>query len=574
MRKLVPVAAVALLAALAWFFMGRDSGTNGADPLDFVPADTPFVFANIEPLPTAVTERYLALSAGSIPQYRSMLARGAGALEEKGDAESLRAAQWMRAMEIELTRHPDPKSLMAAFGMSLQGKAAIYGIGLAPVVRVSLADPAQFVASIERVETAANDKLPRFEREGVSAGWKLEIPDAPIGAVAAIVGNHLVFTFVPSGESVAIDELLGLSRPKTSLAKSGALAKLNREAGFTPYGSGYIDTARLLEQFRQPATALERAFLDAMEMEKPRIPAECNDDVKAIVANFPRAIAGYTKLDVVNASSVARIETSSAIAADLKTLLAPMPGLAVADKSMASFGFSIRPGAIPTWANKIADATAKNPWTCPALVELNDGTRKLREAANNPAFYAAAPMAYSLHFVLSRLELPFGNPDDKPKFAGKILIGSDNPAGLVSMARNFLPQIASLQLAAGAPPQPVPAELVKEFSDEPVFAAQTATALGISIGEGEEADLPAFLQTDAAAPQPVLNVGYRGEFFASFGAFLRAEADKIEPSAERDEMMAVADALEQAYRQVDRVGFSIGFSDKGIELQQEMKLAR
>lgn len=574
MRKISLVLVLAALAALAWFFFNRGGGSSsGNDPLDFVPADTPYVFANFEPLPTDITERYLALSSSAMPQWRAQLARVTALLESEDDADAKRALSWLRAVETELASHADVKSLAEAFGMGMQAKVAIYGIGLAPVFRVSLADPSHLTALVERLETSAGEKLPRFTHEGVAAGWKLELPDAPIVGVAAIVEGHLVATLLPKGESDAAAELLGLTRPKKSLVQSGDLARLNREMAFLPFGSGYIDTARVLALFQTPATPLERAFLSAMEAEKPAIPAECADDIKAIVASFPRAILGYTEMNRDGLSALARIETSAAIAEDLKTLLAPTPGLANAKNALMSFSFSLRPGALPALGNRIADNTAKNPWTCPALASLNEAAQKLRESANNPVIYAAAPMAYSLHVAVNRLVF---NPDDEEHpvdVAGKLLIGSDNPAGLVAMSKSFVPQLAELNLTPGALPQAVPTELTAAFSPEPVFAAQTATALGFSLGKGEETDLTDFLLTDAQGPQPLLHVSYRGELMASVAVMLRQVAEKMEAGPERDEMLAAVQSMEQGYADhIEHAGMSVEFSGKGIELRQEMVL--
>lgn len=575
MRKTVVALALLALIALAWFLLNRSG--SGNDPLDFVPADTPYVFANLEPLPADVTTRYLALSDSTIPQWRAQLARGLKALEEEQEAlvdpDRKRILAWLRAVDTELAAHADMESLVEALGTGMKAKMAIYGIGAAPVIRLTLADPARLVSLVERLESTAGEKLPRFEHAGVATGWKLELPDAPIIGVFAIIDGHLVTTMIPKGEPEAIDELLGIVRPKRSLARSGDLARLNREAGFLPYGSGYVDTARVLALFRTPATPLERAFLTALDAEKPVIPEECAGDMKAIVASFPRAIAGYTRLDKSGLSALARIETSSAIAEDLKSLLAPTPGLTKARDALASFSFSMRPGAIPALSNRIADNNAKNPWTCPALASFNDVAQKAREVGNSPALYAAGPMAYSLHVAVSRLAFTPEDEDHPVDFAGKLLIGSDNPAGLVAMSKTFVPQLAELNLAPGAPPQRIPDELTGELSTEPVFAAQTATALGFSVGAGEEADLPGFLEVDPNARQPLLQVAYRGELMAAIAAMLRQVAEKMEPGPDRDEMLLAVQTMEQGYAdQIRRAGMSVEFSGKGIEFLQEMVL--
>src|SRR5690606_15216762 len=121
-----------------------------------------------------------------------------------------------------------------------------------------------------------------LELAGVDAGWRFPIPETPIEAVIAILGDHLVFTLAPLDDAAALRQLLGLERPARSLADSGELQRLNQAEGFSGYGSGFLDSARLLALFRAPATPLETAFLSQFEIEKPTLPAECEADLDLI----------------------------------------------------------------------------------------------------------------------------------------------------------------------------------------------------------------------------------------------------------------------------------------------------
>src|SRR5690554_3500117 len=84
MRKAVMVAIVALLLAggfLWWRSGGPDGMSGGAnaviqanDPLRFVPEDSPYVFANLAPLPEAVVKFSLAQIDPQIPHWRRQIA--------------------------------------------------------------------------------------------------------------------------------------------------------------------------------------------------------------------------------------------------------------------------------------------------------------------------------------------------------------------------------------------------------------------------------------------------------------------------------------------------------------------
>ncbi len=598
MRKILLVVAVIAAALLAWrwFGHGGDGAIGRDDPLAFVPADTPYVFGNIEPLPGDLMARYLAQMDPQIAQWRRQIgqvltqldtvqadtatpegddvdadvdADDAAETAADGEAFTRRATAWLRAIDAELAAAPTAPALMARIGFDpAQARTAVYGIGLVPVSRTTLADSAAFVALIERLQQAAGESLVPLQLDGVERGWRFIVPEVPIQGVVAIIDGQLVLTIAPPDDAAALRTLLGLERPAHALADSGALQALNRAEGFTAYGSGYLDVARLLAQFQAPATALESAFLKAFETEKPNFPAGCEADVARLVKAVPRLIVGYTRMDAREMDVLARIETSAEIAAELRELRAPMPGLRLDDDALAVFGSALKISALPALANKLGAATRATPWTCPALLGLNEATATTRESLNNPAVYAAGPMANSLLLSLDRIaiDVPGKRLAD---IAGRFVIGSDNPAGLIATARNFVPQLASLKLEAGAPAQTLALDALAEFTDQPAFVALGKTALGVAIGKGEGARLPEFLETRGEA-RPVLYVRYRGTLMAEIARAMKEVAADL-PEAERTEVIDSARMLEDVYaRQMEAVEMAVELAPAGIELRQKI----
>lgn len=594
MRKILLVVAVIAAALLAWrwFGHGGDGAIGRDDPLAFVPADTPYVFGNIEPLPGDLMARYLAQMDPQIAQWRRQIgqvltqldtvqadtatpegddvdADDAAETAADGEAFTRRATAWLRAIDAELAAAPTAPALMARIGFDpAQARTAVYGIGLVPVSRTTLADSAAFVALIERLQQAAGESLVPLQLDGVERGWRFIVPEVPIQGVVAIIDGQLVLTIAPPDDAAALRTLLGLERPAHALADSGALQALNRAEGFTAYGSGYLDVARLLAQFQAPATALESAFLKAFETEKPNFPAGCEADVARLVKAVPRLIVGYTRMDAREMDVLARIETSAEIAAELRELRAPMPGLRLDDDALAVFGSALKISALPALANKLGAATRATPWTCPALLGLNEATATTRESLNNPAVYAAGPMANSLLLSLDRIaiDVPGKRLAD---IAGRFVIGSDNPAGLIATARNFVPQLASLKLEAGAPAQTLALDTLAEFTDQPAFVALGKTALGVAIGKGEDARLPEFLETRGEA-RPVLYVRYRGALMAEIARAMKEVAADL-PEAERTEVIDSARMLEDVYaRQMEAVEMAVELAPAGIELRQKI----
>ena len=575
MRKiLILVLLAALVVGGGLYFMRRGTapgesgaGSAAADPnapLAFVPADTPYVFANIEPFPAAITARWMQQFDVVARLWQSQIAQGIRKLEQtQPDADELK---WLRAVNAEL----EGKTMTQVFdtlGYDLQGRFALYGVGLVPVMRISLADPDKFKAFITRLEQQVGSAFPR----GTVAGqeyFNLVAPEGKLRGILALQQRQLVLTLAPTGNDDAVAELLGLQRPAKSLGAAGTLNALNRQFGYLANGSGYFDTRALLAQLSAPATPLETAFLTALDIQKPVIDPTCSAEYAAMASAVPRLSFGYTRLDAQHMDMVSRLETNAAIAADLRTLRAPMPGLDKTADSPFNFGLSLKLAALPPLVNKWASAIAAAPWQCEALKGLNESAAQSQLQLTNPMVFGAAPVFEGLHLIATRVELK--SMAEKPDFAGKLLIGSPNPAALLGMAKSFAPPLASVQLAPDGKVQALPA-LPDMPADMPAFAAIGKNVLALAVGAGEDKDLADYLSADPAQ-QPLLVLGYSGALFAQFNKLMLEQAAAVADPAEAAAQKEMAEMMAQLYGQVRRTEIRLEFGEHGIELHQTAEL--
>lgn len=571
MRKiLILVLLAALVVGGGLYLMRRDAApgeTGGADadaPLAFVPADTPYVFANIEPFPAAVTTRWMQQFDVGARLWQSQIAQGIKKLEQtRPDAPELK---WLRAVNAEL----EGKTMMQVFdtlGYDLQGRFALYGVGLVPVIRMSLADPEKFKAFIARLEQQVGTAFPR----GTVAGqeyFSLMGSEGKLRGILALQQRHLVLTLAPAADDSALGQLLGVQRPAKSLAESGALATLNQQFDYLDNGSGYFDTRALLAQFTAPATPLETAFLTALEIQKPTIDPTCASEYAALAAALPRLSFGYTRLDAQHMDMVSRLETNAAIAADLRTLRAPMPGLDKTATSPFNFGVSLKLAALPPLVDKWASAIAAAPWKCEALEGWNESAAQSKQQLTNPMVFGVAPVFEGLHLITTRLELK--SMAETPDFAGKLLIGSPNPAALLGMAKSFAPPLASVQLAPDGTVQALP-PLPDMPPDMPAFAAMSKNVLALAVGAGEDKDLGEYLTADPAR-QPLLVLGYSGALFAQFNKIMLEQAAATTDPAEAAAQKEMAEMMAQMYGQIRRTEIRVEFGEHGIELHQSAEL--
>ena len=576
MRKLLVVVAFLAVAAIAAgvYFWQRGAGAPGAvtatasgdtnATLAFVPADTPYVFANLEPFPREVSERWMAQMELTSRLWQLQIEQGMHAIEgEHPDAEALK---WLRALHAEL----EGKTMAQVFehiGYDLQTDFAIYGVGLAPVVRIGLADPEKFRRFIAALEQRAGATVPRG-KVGDLEYWQFVSPEAKLRGILALQGQQLVLTMAPPSDENALRTLLGIDPPATTLSDGSKLATLNQEFGYLPYASGYVDVVRVAQQLTAAPTPLETAFLSALGVEKPQFDAVCSTEYAALASAMPRLSMGYTALDPKRMDVVMRMETNAAIAQDLQQLRAPMPGLTQAQNTPLNFGVSLRLAKLPELVNKWAGAVAAAPWQCPQLQELNESFAQGRVQMNNPGVFAAAPVFHGFHAIATRVDVK--SLTATPDFAGKLLIGSDNPTALMGMAKSFAPQLASLNLKPDGSVTPLPA-MPGLPPNLPAHAAMTEHVLGLAIGAGEEKDLTEWMQVDPNQ-QPLLVMGYSGELFAAFNTQMLEMAAALQEPAERAKQEEAAKLIGQIYAQIRHAAIRIEFGARGVEWHQTAEL--
>ncbi|MDQ6646401.1 MAG: hypothetical protein M3Y93_04090, partial [Pseudomonadota bacterium] len=210
-------------------------------PLAFVPADTPYVIANLEVPDDATRTAMLAQANTQLPSQLVQLEDTATRLE-KTDPDG---ARLLRAFAAEL-KGGNLEAVAQKDGIDLKGYMAIYGLGLAPVARVQLTDPKAFEAFISRLEIAYGKKLEiatvgeQHYRRYVSARSGIE-------GILAVVGKQAVVAVLPADASPAlIRQTLGLDRPQKSMQQTDRLAELVKAKGYQKWMVGDIDLTRAL----------------------------------------------------------------------------------------------------------------------------------------------------------------------------------------------------------------------------------------------------------------------------------------------------------------------------------------
>lgn len=587
-----------VLAALLCVCACGDKVDRNA-PLAFVPADTPWVFANLEPAPESIRARHEQQMQAAWPVMLGMFDSALADIEkisaaasddahdgdteggdtEGGDADAgaagaaatiakqAKAATAVRVLGgvLDELRTLDTPAKWQAVGLSPQAHAAFYGIGLLPVLRLELSDPEAFRALVARLEEKTGNKL-ATARIGEQALWTFGTDE--VGGVMAIQGSHLVLGLMPGGADEALRRrVLGLDRPVKSLADSGALAHFNKARGYLPHGSGWVDTRRIvaLVGTDEGVAAIARAA----GSEPPALDATCRAELDAIAAKAPRLAFGYTALDGDRMSMHSRIDLEPALAQALLALGSSTPGGATRD-ALFDFGIALPVLGLRDFFLAQADAVAKAPYRCEQLKGLNEAFAEARPKLEGMLPPPVANLS-GLRLTATRLAWPQGA--DKPDFAGTLVVGSSSPALLAGLAQLASPELQKVTLAADGKPVAIPASaLPAGYADLPVSVAMGTDALALAIGKDEGARLGTTVAAAPSKPGTWLDASFSGSVYDLFGDVID-RFSMLMPDAERQQFEAQRKLYSMYAQWFRRLDLQVAVVPEGIDFSETVEFA-
>lgn len=567
----------ALLIALAIAGCGKKVDHDA--PLAFVPADTPYVIANLEPLPQATVAKIAQQMQATWPLLFPMVDKmidSSLAKSQAGDTPAnapeldAKAARVAKAILAELRTRDTPEKWQQ-IGLGPQIRSAIYGVGLLPVMRVELADVDAFRAMVARVEQNAGEKL-ATARVGEQDVWTMG--DAHALVLIAIEGKHLVATVVPGTADDAMKRrMLGLERPASNLAETDALATFNKARGYLPYGSGWLDTRRVLALVNDdPAIA---AFAQIAGMPAPSLDATCRSELDAIAAKMPRLAFGYTAFDAERMAMHVRLDLDQALAKSLAALPASLPG-AGSNEALFDLAFALPILHGRDFLVAQADAIAATPFKCAMLADLNDSAKEAKDKLDQTIPPPIADL-FGARATLDSLVLADPATAKELDVSGRILIGSNNPSFLTGLAQMAVPGLQKITLApdgkaVAIPADALPAELGGKFE---LHVAMTPKMLGISVGKDQAAKLEAAVAAKPASAGTVLESTVSGAIYSLAADAMKQYAGKLPPDPDMREMLESQSKIYALYAQWFRqIDVSIAFGTDGIDFQETVDFAK
>ncbi|MFC5579556.1 hypothetical protein [Rhodanobacter terrae] len=514
---------------LAGVMLAACGHKNKDAPLAFVPADTPYVVANLEIMDDSARQALLPQADAQLPSNLAQLDAAADRLAAKDPD----GARLLRALRAEFNGKTVETFAQSA-GLDLKGHLALYGLGLAPVLRFELSDPRAFEGFISRLETAYGKKLDLADVDKQSYR-KYAFASSGTELILAMVGKQAVAALLPADASPALlRQALGLDRPQKNLQDDGRLATLAKAKGYQPWLVGELDLTRALPLALGGKDPLIGAILKARaeaESAKTGEPVanqlqtspSCVTDAARIAARVPTLSFGYTQLDPKHQNVRFDVALADDIGKAFSGLKVELPGLGGAGTAPFDLSLALPVAQMRTFWSSQADAVVAKPFACPSLIDLNDSFAKL-----GPAMQKAAipPFGDMLGLRIALDSLAPGQNAGAPTFSGRIVLGTNNPAGLFAMGQMMVPALARLKLAGDGKPLPLPKDMTSMLG-QPGWLAMSDKALALGVGAGEDGKLGDTLKNPVGDAGRMARMHLTGAMYLSWLQLMEQKIDSL-----------------------------------------------
>jgi hypothetical protein len=507
---------VFLLAAVAIACSKQHPGAGRGGPriLAHVPADTPYVFASLDPWPREVVEQYLA---DARPQLDEAIAKLRAAPDADGPG-----ARFLLALFEEIAADFTVAGIEKN-GFNPRARAAFYGLGLLPAARVEILDAARVEALVERALTKSGYTLPR-ETHRDRRYWAFR-PTPEVTVVVALHEGELIVGVAPSSMLARVLPLLyGDQRLGPSLAETGGLEKLAVDMGLGRQFVGYVDLMAAAAALTDEKRPLVRDTLAALGAVPPA--ASCRPELARLASLSPRWLASASWAPPGGATGSFVMELDAAVARDLMTARVTVPGVgAPLGTATLSFGAAVDLGRLLDLLRRGGESVRRNPYRCDALAWVNEAADELAQELAPGKVPGWVSELRGFVAVLESVEPGLAFPNIK---AHGLLAASD-PIQLIDLAKRGISQLSGLEIPPDGRPVPIPGGLLPLMTGHVAMKGQL---LGLSLGAGSELQLVQLMSTPPLPSQPVFAMAFDAAKFRELMKTVGSMTGAADPGAQ------------------------------------------
>ena len=552
----------------------REALSSDAGILSYIPENSPYVFVGVEPLPDEVRDKLAGYNSQILNSYRTVID---SALEgefdgaEEGVLADEEARERLKAVINGLADMMTDEGMPEA-GIDRTSTGALYGVGLMPVVRITLTDDALFESALVELENKAGGKMDTASLDGYAYRYT-DLDKARL--IIAANDDQLVATLVPQALSdEMLKSVLGLAPPARSIAQSGYLEALAGKYGYTSFGLGFVDFERIVASFLDDPGGADAELLGMLDYDATSLSDACREEIRSIVGIGPRLVTGYTEVSAENLKSNTVLELRSDIASGLSKLTSPVPGLGAPHQSLFSFGMSFNLPALREFYSARLDALEADPYECELFAGLQENIAAGREKLNQPV----PPIVYGLTGFLAVIDdisgFDFETKQPPERIDASFLVATSDAQSLVAMGAMFSPDLAALDLKPDGKAVPLPLPAAAAGTIDTAYVAMSEKALAVSVGAGSQARLETLVASSPTTPPPFMSMDMdAGRYYTFLGEAIKLGNEQAEESESAEIAQATSNMMSTFGKVFSRIAVDVEFTERGIEVPSTVVLA-
>jgi len=567
----VPSAGVLFTLTLLLSACGGKSGGSGAlsdddGILAYVPANTPYVIANAEPIDEDVLEKMSGEMSMMMNMYASVIDEALAEELEELPADSPEREEAARAANVA-------KKVLGLFtldgmreaGFDINAGSAAYGYGILPVLRVSLLDAERFETTVAGFEEEAGEEMDRAELRGYSYRY-LDVEKVKI--LFGAFDDYVVVSVAPLGFSDdELAQLVGLEKPAKNIAAGGELAAVAREYDFTQHLIGFVDTRKLTNAILDGEPGVDELLFDEPGSAREDIDAVCRTEFMELANVMPRMTFGYREISTEGVDAGFVMELREDIADGLSGLPAAVPGIGTDFGGMMSFGVSVQPQKFLDFYAARLDAARADPYECELLGDLQAGI----ENAEDMLAQQIPPKMYDFRGLVAILD----NLDVDAMMAGippmdgdaTVMLAIQDAPALMQFGAAFSPDLAAMNFEADGKARPLDVPQAQMLPNMP-YLAMTDDLLAVSTGSNAERRVTDAI--GAKAGDDSLFMSFAMDADTYYGLMGKSVAMAEDDEMSDDTRQALAEAMLSLADVYDRMSFDIRFTERGIEIDSDL----
>ncbi|HEY7865361.1 MAG TPA: hypothetical protein VIC51_05110 [Psychromonas sp.] len=460
MKKILIVTAIAAAGAGAYFINQQLQTSSAAyNVLDYVPADTPLLSAQLKPFPL---KDYL----NSSPQL--MTAEDQSALENIAIEGDPQAKFFLSLAKSYQTTLPDTELFLNTFGLADNIRAYFYMLGALPVLKIEVENTQAIWDLLDKAEQESG----YFHRSGKIQeteyrAYRLNAPaEAQSTELIISQDNGLLTVTLNSSlnKEALLTSALGLLKAENAITDSGILEEIESKYNFNDQNIAFINHQEIIKGLttvnaNQLARHLSLIF-SQQDQENPLSTfrtAECNAELTNIANNWPRTVFGYTDLSVTSTQSTMDLSTvieskNQTIINALQSLRGYIPQYTQnIENNVFALGFGVDFNQLTSAAASILTDLKTPSYQCAPLQEIQTS---LQQQGQNYSMMLgmAGGVANGLKgFSLAVLDYSMSQDGDKQALESidaLLSYSADNPLTLFNSLKMFSPDLQQLQLPA------------------------------------------------------------------------------------------------------------------------------